>query len=213
MGWPRFTVSIVATLVGMLAQGEARADKFDDTLDLSLHARGTWFEADQLELVPAPGYRFAAIEAANPRLDGVGKSFALGVRGNLSLDGFRFGLGVGVSAVQGMAFEADDGALVPGRLWGAPAEAFIGYAFGDVREVRPYLEARGTLTILQLTLDDGEISVPFNAYAPGVATRGGVLVWINEYFFFDLGVNVGIVGPERFAIDTGLGLPIPLSNL
>ena len=84
---------------------------------------------------------------------------------------------------------------------------------GVASDVRPFVEIRGTLTALQIGLSNGDYGAPFNAYLPGLATRGGVLVPLSEYFFLDAGVGVGLLGPERFTLDVGLGLPIPLANL
>jgi len=212
------TRAVLATLVAasLLATAEdARADKFDETLDISLHYRASWFEAKDLGLSPSPGYDQPDLEAGAPRLTGVGRGHAAVVRANLSIDGFRFGLGTGLMTVDGLELASDAGGVTAGRLWGAPAEAFLGYAFGRGREVRPFLEARGTLDVMQLGLSTsrGDVSAPFNAYAPGLGLRAGVLVPLNEYFFVDTGLGLGIVGPQRVSIDVGLGLPIPLANL
>jgi hypothetical protein len=196
----------------LLCAAEARADKFDETLDVSLHGRASWFEADALGLSPAPAYDAPLLEKAAPRLTGTGRGYATVLRANLSIEGFRFGLGMGVMTVAGLTFEADE-PLETGHLWGVPFEAFAGYAFGSGRDVRPYLELRGTLTALQLGLSTEDYGAPFNAYAPGLAARGGVLIPLSEYLFLDAGLGAGMVGPERFTLDVGLGLPIPLSNL
>lgn len=206
------TWAYAASCAVLFAAGEARADKFDETLDVSLHARTSWFRAKDVGLSPAPAYDAPLLEAANPRLVGTGRGYATSVRGNLSLDGFRFGLGTGFITSTGLRLEASE-PLEPGRVWGVPFEAFFGYAFGAGRDVRPFVEIRGTLTALQIGLSNGDYGAPFNAYLPGLATRGGVLVPLSEYFFLDAGVGVGLLGPERFTLDVGLGLPIPLANL
>ncbi len=209
---------LAVTCVASLVATPARADKFDETLDVSLHARTSWFRADDVGLSPAPAYDAPTLEAADPRLTGTGRGYATSLRGNLSIDGFRFGLGTGFITSTGLSLEAGESLeasepLDPGRVWGVPFEAFAGYAFGSGRDVRPFLEVRGTLTALQVSLSNGEYGAPFNAYLPGLATRGGVLVPLSQYFFLDAGVGIGILGPERFTLDVGLGLPIPLANL
>lgn len=196
----------------ILTTSEAEADKFDETLDVSLHTRTSWFRAGDIGLSPAPAYDAPVLEAADPRLVGTGRGYAASLRANLSIDGFRFGLGTGFITSTGLELEASE-PLDPGRVWGVPLEAFVGYAFGTGRQVRPFIEMRGTLTALQVGLSNGDYGAPFNAYLPGLATRGGVLIPLSEYFFLDAGVGVGILGPERFTLDVGLGLPIPLANL
>ncbi|MEZ4438741.1 MAG: hypothetical protein R3B72_06610 [Polyangiaceae bacterium] len=196
----------------LLASSSAGADKLDETLDLSLHGRSAWFEADQRALSAAPEQTAPRLEAAGPRLAGTGRSFGGMARGNLSIDGLRFGLGLGFASVTDLRVDASLD-LEAGRLFAVPLEAFVGYAFGSARDLRPFVEARGSLTILRLGLADGDLGAAFNAYAPGLALRTGVLVPLSLYFLFEVGGGAGIVGPERFTLDAGLGLPIPLANL
>ena len=118
---------IVASAVLGIA-GDARTDKFDETLDVSLHARTSWFQAKGAGLGLAPAYDAPVLEAADPQLVGTGRGYAASLRANLSIDGFPFGLGTGFITSTGLELESTD-PLEPGRVWGLPLEAFVGFAF------------------------------------------------------------------------------------
>jgi hypothetical protein len=212
MGTRGITASTVA--LGVLLSGPlAHADKFDETLDLSLQLRSSWYEADDLRLKPSPAYDARLIEATTPTLTGVGRSYGGSLRAGFSIDGFRFGIGVGAMSVAGLRLESSSEALSAGRLWALPLEAYAGYAFGSGLEVRPFLEARGTLDLVGADLSVPEYGAPFHVFVPGVALRGGLRVPLGEYFFADAGLGAGVVGPERVTLDVALGIPIPLDNL
>ena len=53
---------------------------------------------------------------------------------------------------------------------------------------------------------------PESRWLLGIGPRLGLRGPIGEYFFYDLAVSAG-VGPERFSVSWGLGIPIPTSNL
>ena len=65
----------------------------------------------------------------------------------------RMNVSLGALGVDGWAL--DHGDLPPhthldaGPLWGIPLELGLGYAFGDPRDVRPYLEVRSGVTVLR----------------------------------------------------------------
>jgi hypothetical protein len=214
--------AVIAMVLG--TAGVAHADTFDETVDVSVRLGAGWFEARDLPLYVLPTDDAPALlDGAEPMLQRNGRSFWGMLREGWHFDGFRFGSGVGLLTVDGLALAhqpLDGGAWVePGRLWGMSFELFAGYAFGDAREVRPYLEARGSFTLLEtqleLQLPNGQSggTTGYQAYVPGVGLSAGILVPLNEYFFADVGVEVDLYGALRFAPFVGIGLPIPQSHL
>ena len=196
----------------------------DETLDIALRLSGGWADVDGLSLRAAPLDEAPdLVEAADLHLLGRGPGFSGMLRGNIQLSGFRVGAGFGYAAVDGLTLGhmplADGATLHADRLWGMPFEIFAGYAFRFWEEVQPYVEARGSLTILQTRIEAnhpelGSLgSTAFNGYAPGIGMSVGVLVPINEYFFFDAGGSVDLIGPTRLSLHAALGIPIPLANL
>ena len=218
---------LLVALLSLASSLPARAwagDKLDETLDVEVTQGATWLETDSLTLAPAiTADPPPSLTRATPRLEGAGVASLTRGRLLLSLEGVRFGAGVGFLAASGPSLhhtELPDGVLMEGGLlWGVPLEAFVAYAFGPAREVRPYLEVRGGLTVLQARLrashpGQGDLGGgDFAALLPSVGGRSGALVPLSEYFFLDLGVGYGFVGPERLSLFVGLGLPIPLANL
>lgn len=193
----------------------AHADKFDETLDFSIHARATSLGNRSIGLRPltSPPEDFGHARA-------YGKGFAVApmLRANFSLHGIRFGAGAGFEGYRRLhvRYEARDSDLFDdGMAWGLPLEAFLGYAFRTGERVRPFLEARGTATFLWARGERNDRSgyVSMRGSAFGLAARAGVLVELNEYFFVDVGVGRFVLGPGTWTACVGLGIPIPLANL
>ncbi|MGZ3478617.1 MAG: hypothetical protein ACXVCJ_29215 [Polyangiales bacterium] len=107
----------------------------------------------------------------------------VGARVGVSSRAFRFGAGAGIA----------DGVRT--------GEAFVALTAGGFWKMRPFFEVRGHLD----RVDDETRN--------GLGFRGGVLLPLSEYFFFDIGAGRDVIGPERFRASIGLGLPIPLSHL
>ena len=145
------------------------------------------------------------------------------MRANLSLDGVRFGVGAGWTGARGLRLEHErlphGTGLVDGRVWGLPLEAFVGYAFRKADQIRPYLEARATLTVVmaRAQLHHPELGglgrVRMHAPVVEVVGRAGVLVPLGEVFFVDASVGRTMVGPGAWVASLGLGIPIPTANL
>jgi hypothetical protein len=177
-----------ALLIGLatLAFGQpAHADKFDSTLDVSLATSGTMLhvDADRLRVQwLAPG--------ATGRI-------------GMSLEGFRFGAGIGFFGAP-----ASPAPGFRGPLWGIPIELYTGYAFGRARKLQPYIELRASVTHL-FAPTQTEMAT---AWAFSIMPRVGVRIPLNEYFFIDVGAGVG-AGAERVQITWALGIPIPTANL
>lgn len=202
----RWSCAVACTAV-LAVPSPARADKFDETLDVSIHGRGTLTggRAASLRGVDVPeGFRDA-------RFVGRGIAIAPVLRANLSLDGWRFGVGIGVGGYRAtqLRYRSRDASLTSARAWNVPAEAFFGYAFRTGERVRPFIEARGTATFIGARAND----VRLRGHALGMAARVGVLVQLNEYFFVDAGIGRAFVGPDTWTACVGLGIPIPLANL
>lgn len=183
--------------------------KLERTLDLSFspyHRR-----------LRIPGTLVSTDADAGARLRGDVAETGFSLRGGGTIDGVRFGLGAGLSAPSGLRVEqplGGAGAVRPGRAFGTPIEAFVGYAYGSPRGVRPFVELRASAAWLHVPAR-GEAparSTP-SAFGASIGARAGALVWINQYFFADVGVGLGFVGAERFMGSVGLGVPIPFSNL
>lgn len=216
--------ALTSMLVTTLVSRPAHADKMDERLDIALRLSGGWANVDSLSLHPAPLDEAPdLVEAGDLHLTGRGPAFSGTLRGNLHLNGFRVGAGVGYAAIDGLALHhmplAGGATLHADRVWGMPFELFAGYAFPFWDEVQPYAEARGSLTILQTRIEAihpelGSLgTTAFNGYAPGIGMTVGVLVDIHEYFFFDAGGSVDLIGPMRLSMHAALGIPIPLANL
>jgi hypothetical protein len=120
-------------------------------------------------------------------------------RAGYTLHGFRFGAGVGL--LRFASFDA----------WGFPTELFAGYALGDAEGLRVYADLRASATHVFPSSQEGAPQ-PANRWLLGLGPRLGLRGPIGEYFFFDLSVAAG-VGPERFGVSWGIGVPIPTSNL
>lgn len=220
---PRLWLSCALGLALGLVTGGARADKMGETLDISIGPRTSWVMLDQ----PLRHDPFTdpvdVIERSAPSLVGTGQMWGAVARGGLTLDGVHFGLGTGVHGVTTMRLEhqpLDHGmTLSPGGLWGTSYEIFAGYTFGDPRSVRPYLEARGSVTVLYSHLALAHPSLgdlgehPVYTHFWGLEIRAGLRLPLGEYFFVNTGVGVAPVGPERVSMFAMLGVPIPLDNL
>ncbi|MCC6527954.1 MAG: hypothetical protein IT373_35235 [Polyangiaceae bacterium] len=216
----RVVVASAAACASLAAAPSARADKFDETVDVALRLTGSWVVARELALAPVTtDDPLPALAAERPRLDGDGRSFGGLLRFGLGLDGLRFGAGAGALRLAGLELVTDAGdgrahGLELGELWGLSFEVYAGYAFGSARDVRPYLEARGTVDVLFTRLTaEGSGRASLYAAAPGVALAAGLLLPVSQYFFADVGVAVAPYGPERLSLFGALGVPIPLANL
>jgi hypothetical protein len=201
----------IACAATVAAPLEARADKFDRTLDFSIHGRGTLTGGRALGL---HGIGRVPEGFGNARVVGRGVDLAPIMRANLSLDGWRFGVGVGAGGYRGTQLHYRSRSAAPitaARVWSVPIEGFFGYAFRTGERVRPFLEARGSATFFGARTYPTDVRL--RGHALGVAARVGILWQLNEYFFIDAGVGRTIVGPGTWTACVGLGIPIPLSNL
>ncbi len=222
MRW--YAVGLIAAL--SLGAGPARADKMAETLDISLSSRVSWVEI-QRPMTTAPLAEGSdVIDASRPHLFGTGALMGGVARFGATLDGVRFGAGVGVVTVAGLAFQhvplPEGMAVETGGIWGAPFEGYLGYAFGDARGVRPLLEVRGGVTVLQseAVLRDPVLgtlgSAPLNVYLANLELRAGVRIPIGDLLFFEGGVGVSVlpvdIGPERGSLFFAFGLPVPFAN-
>jgi hypothetical protein len=150
------------------------SDKFDTTLDFSVHGETGLLDDGAVTLGPKG-------------------------RAGYTLNGFRFGAGVGLIRI------ADYDA------WGLPTELFAGYAVGHAEGLRAYADLRATATHV-FPSSHPNAPQPSDRWLLGLGPRLGLRGPIGEYFFFDLAVSAGF-GPERFGVSWGLGIPIPTSNL
>lgn len=191
---------------------------FDRTLDVSLHASAARLVLDHGLQASRP---LPALAGADVRLHGDVPAFLLVARTGITSHGLRFGVGVGLGRASGDALEASS--LAPGSsasadaTWLTPVEGYVGFAWGAVRTLRPYVELRGGfyaahVPVSALRADGPEESRVHRAVMPFVAGRVGAIAWLSQYFFVDFGVGAG-VGAERMSASVGLGLPIPLSHL
>lgn len=206
----------------LLGAAQAHAGKFDRTLDFSVHGRGGTIELSDQRLhvgKDAP----ALVGRSHPRLTGQGRTWSTGLRGNLSIEGVRFGLGAGFMGAEDLRLEHDRLAggrsFTRGRVWGLPFEGFVGYAFRSGEKVRPYLEAQAVVTVLmaQAELRDPQLGslgrARMHASVLEVVGRVGVLIPMGEYFFLDAAVGRTMLGPGQWVASVGLGIPIPTANL
>ena len=131
----------VPFFLGVLAFTQpARADKADSTLDISLSATGTLLHVDA------------------DRMRGQWLAPGTAGRIGMSLEGLRFGAGIGFFGVPGATSSAQG---FRGPVWGIPIEIFAGYAFGSARKLQPYIEVRGAATHLfaRMTTETGATDI------------------------------------------------------
>ena len=210
-----------------LSQPEAHAGKFDETLDFSLH--GTGGTTDFTGIILEPGEWSKGL--TNPgdiglRLSGEGKMFLGTIRGNISMEGVRIGLGFGFMRSKdlkishhGMTSPREERGRMSTSTMILSSEIFVAYAIGDPRGVRPYIEVRGTWMMFRSNVETTDCQSgcadlrDYTGHVFGIVPRIGLLISINQYFFADLGASYGVVGPEEFAFSLGVGIPIPFSNL
>lgn len=209
-----------AAFVVVVVPSLARAGKFDRTLEFSLHARGARAPSASIRLRSVAGTS-GVLEQV--RLAGPSGSIAPLLRANLALHGFRFGVGAGFEGYNGLRLDHDPlpsaYSVRNGRVWGIPVEGFVGYALRSGERIRPYAEARTSVTVIGgqarlRHLDDGDLGrVRFRTHVLTVAAHAGVLVALNDYFFLHGGVGRAVYGGKAWTASVGIGIPIPLSNL
>jgi hypothetical protein len=143
-----------------------------------------------------------------------------------TLDGVRFGLGMGIVTATKLRFThlplPEGMTAEPGPLWGVPFEGYLGYTIGDPDEVRGIVELRGALTILQtrVSVHDATLGslgdTPLNAYLASLELRAGVRVPLENWLYLETGIGisppVSDVFPERGSLFVALGLPVPTVN-
>jgi hypothetical protein len=215
-------VAAAAGAVVLVWAWPAAADKLDATVDYSLRAGGGWFDGGEIPLHASPFSEPPEVLAAlEPRLLGVGRAGWASYRGNFTLHGFRFGSEVGALGIDGLRLATvrlEGVELTTGPLWGMIFAVFAGYAFGDPREPRPYLDVRGAFTLLETLLEPSVRgsslgSTAYEAYLPSFGIAGGVTVPLGELFFADVGAHLDILGPLRFSPYAAIGIPVPTANL
>lgn len=191
---------------------------FDRTLDVSLHASAARLVLDHRLRASNPP---APLAGADVRLHGDVPAFLFALRTGITAHGLRFGVGAGVGRASGDVLETSS--LAPGSsasadgAWLTPVEGYVGFAWGAVRTLRPYVELRGGFYAAHVPIrargaDGHEESRVHRAVMSFVAGRVGAIAWLSQYFFVDFGIGAG-VGVERLSASVGLGLPIPLSHL
>jgi len=198
---------------------EARAGKFDETLDFSVHARASTFNAGAIGLRAGKGPALPS----DAHLTGRVRTFAPMLRGGLTFHGLRVGVGAGFEGYDGLRLAHDPlpsgSSVTNGSVWGIPLEGFVAYAFRPGERVRPFIEARATGTIVearaQLAHRGGGRSETLRMHATtfALAAQAGVLVHLNEYFFVEAGVGRVVYGVGGWTAGVGIGIPIPLANL
>lgn len=211
----RVLLPSLALACACLAPSRARADKFDETLDLSVHGRLTTPSDDAIALRhTSHGPR----DVGHIRATREGATMSPMLRGGFTLHGFRFGVGVGFEGYRKMhvRYRSDvDRRMDRGVAWGLPFEAFAGYVVRSGRVVRPYVEARGAVTLVHVRTEDRRASEVMWSRATSFALAGqaGVVIHPNDHVFFDLGIGRVALGPGRWTASVGVGIPIPLANL
>jgi hypothetical protein len=184
----------------------AAADKFAETLEISVGVQGGWITADtEVEIVTGPA------EAAHTRLIGEGAMWQLPARGGFTLDGLRFGLGAGPWWTQHLRLRGYPEPVLDGIHGGAAFEAYVGYAFGAPDEVRPFIEARPWLAMGRIDVAPGDAELRALVY--GLDAHAGVRIPIGVWAFVEAGATAGIIGPNRAAARLSLGIPIPMAHL
>lgn len=205
----------LAVLAGLaLVPSPARADKFDRTLDLSVHPAFVALDVNDVEL-SLPASTAPWVREARPRLAGRASLVGAEARAGFTLSGLRLDVGAGAHGASGLRLRHPPvrNGLEAGGVWAVPLSASAVYALGSPRGFRPYAGLRGDLTVVGLMLTTINASTPVSTVVPGLSARLGVVIWLNEYFFADLGGAVGLVGGDVFRLSAGVGVPIPLANL
>jgi hypothetical protein len=197
----------------------ARAGKLDETLDFSVHARASMFNAGAIGLRGGKGPALPS----DTRLAGRARAFAPMLRGGLTFHGLRVGVGAGFEGYDGLRLAHEPllpgQAITNGSVWGIPLEGFVAYAFRSGERVRPFIEARTTGTLIQARaqldhLNDGRSgTLRMHATTFAVAAQAGVLVHLNECFFVEAGVGRVVYGTGGWTASAAIGIPIPLANL
>lgn len=222
----RSALSGLALALAFSVTTPARADKMSETLDISLSARAAWLEIHrEMDVAPA-AEGMDLLTRSRPHLHGVGPLMGGTGRIGFTLDGVRFGAGVGVVTAASLDFlhqPLGDGLSVEsGPLWGAPFEAYLGYTIGEPDEVRGLLELRGALTVLQTSVivKDAVLGTlgdtPLNVYLANLEIRAGIRVPVGKLFYFEGGIGLSPlpaeIGPERGSLFFTIGLPVPTSH-
>lgn len=213
-------------LVALTCSSGAHADKMDETLDISLSSRFAWLQIhDEMQVAPA-AEEVDVLTNARPHLRGSGPLMGGTLRLGFTLDGVRFGAGLGVVTASGFDFQheplADGFSMSPGNIWGAPIEGYLGYTIGDSGGVRGIFDVRGALTILQsnVTLKHETLGnlgdTPLNVYLGSLEIRLGVRIPVDKVFYLEGGLGISPlpaeIAPERGSLFFAVGLPVPTSH-
>lgn len=203
-------LSFVMVAWGSLAWG---GDKFSETLDVSSHLA--------MRVIDGKNAAFSTPDKLSSR--GVGglqwsnRTAFVGLeqRIGIQLGGIRFGVGTGLLNGTGTAMTLGGQSVDvhQGSHWDVPIFADLGWSIGNPHGVRPYVAVGVSYDYWWVKGQWEGTAFDTKGWVFGVQGKVGALVWINEYFFADVGGTVGIVGAIPFGASIGLGLPIPLSNL
>lgn len=143
------------------------------------------------------------------------------LRETLILRGVRWSFGVGAASLPG------DGARVSGETGGyegrgrTPWAGLFDVSVGRqlrVGPVFPYLDARASLSVVQSRVElrspaDGRLSiVGYQRSLFELGPRAGLWFPLGSMVHLDLSARAGLLGPERFGIDLGLGFFLPWST-
>ncbi len=215
-----------ALAVTLCAAAPARADKMSETLDISLGARVAWLDIHRELGVPFSEEPIDVLMESQPHLVRSGPLSGGLLRMGLSLDGLRVGVGLGLVGGYKMGFKhrpfRDGITAEVGGLWGANVEGWVGYAFFDHDDVRPFIDIRGAFTALQTTvaISDQELGrlgeSHLTALLGSLEIRAGLRLPMSDWLFAEVGVGISPlpsdIGPERGSVFVNLGLPIPTAN-
>ena len=142
------------------------------------------------------------------------------LRETLILRGVRWSFGVGVASLPG------EGARVSGVTGGYEARGRTPWAgLFDVsvgRQLRvgpvfPYIDARASLSMVESRVElrsptDGRLSVTgYQRSLVELGPRAGLWFPLGSTVHLDLSARAGLLGPERFGIDLGLGFYLPFA--
>ena len=160
------------------------------------------------------------LHAANLRLTGAGSGYGGLVRaGYESAGGFRFGVGVGATQVEGVSVQhglLPEGVTINGaRVVAANFQATFGKGL-NAEYFYPYIDAKVSLNVvvadLQLvTLEYGSMGISSH-WVPSVsvAPRIGAVVPLDSAAFMDVSVEYGLFGAERLGGQVQFGVMLDL---
>lgn len=218
------TWTLAVWLAGALFFGvsEARAQA-RDSFGGTLLATAGFLSFEREPLVPGLGQRRPdPLRDAEVVLDGRGWLVGGGIRDVLQLDRVRFGIGAFVYTVQGVKARVGTptgGLEATARTpWGGTAELLVGRQL-RVGWLYPFADLRASLQLLSSSVELRSRTAgllgrtSYEAYLFDVGPRVGVWLPFGGVGHVELSTRAGLFGPERFGVDLGVGIALPLSPL